>query len=104
MDNRVVVIFEIVNRKERVDLDLPLDITANELVYALNKAYDLQIDMNDNTNCYFQMENPIALLKGNKTLEEYKVRNGSVIYYTRWKWKIIIRLSYKTKVFIERLI
>ena len=83
MDNRVVVIFEMIKRKRKIDIDVPLNITANELVYALNEAYDLKIDVNDNTNCYLQMENPIALLRGNKTLEKYKVRNGSVIYFTR---------------------
>jgi hypothetical protein len=49
---------------------------------ALNSAYDLQIDTSDIKNCYLKAERPIALLRGNKTLEEFGVRNGTIIYYT----------------------
>ena len=28
---------------------------------------------------YLRAENPIALLKGNRTLSEYKIRDGSII-------------------------
>ena len=39
-------------------------------------------------------ENPIALLKGNKSLSEFGLRNGSIINYTEQEigqWKIDIR-------------
>lgn len=77
-----IVIFRIQKRDYMVDLDIPLNISANELVMALNEAYDLQIDTSDVKNCYLKSENPIALLKGNKTLEDYGIRNGSIINYT----------------------
>lgn len=77
-----IVVFEAKEKAICVDLEIPLDITANELVYALNKAYELGIDTTNIKNCYLKAEKPIALLKGNKTLEEYGIRNGSVIYYT----------------------
>lgn len=77
-----IVIFRIEKQNTTVDLEVPLFITANELVMALNSAYDLQIDTSDIKNCYLKAENPIALLRGNKTLEEFGVRNGTVIYYT----------------------
>ncbi len=77
-----VVVFNITKRKISVDLEIPLYITANELVAALNTAYHLGIDTTDIKNCYLKAENPIALLKGNKTLEEFGLRNGSVINYT----------------------
>lgn len=83
MEERATVIFNMTKRKEKVDIDIPLNITAQELVYALNNTFELNIDVNDNANCYFQMENPIALLKGTKTLKKFHVRNGSVIYFTR---------------------
>lgn len=54
---------------------------ANDLVLALNSAYDLGIDTSDIKNCYLKSEYPIALLKGNKTLAEYGIRNGSCIYF-----------------------
>ena len=77
-----IVIFRIEKQNQTVDLEVPLFITANELVMALNSAYDLQIDTSDIKNCYLKAERPIALLRGNKTLEEFGVRNGTVIYYT----------------------
>ena len=46
-------------------------------------AFDLGIDTGDIKNCYFQAERPIALLKGNKSLAEFGVRNGTIIYFTR---------------------
>ncbi len=77
-----IVVFRIVKRKFSADLEIPLNITANELVVALNTAYALGIDTSDIKNCYLKAENPIALLKGNKTLAEFGLRNGSVINYT----------------------
>ena len=77
-----IVVFDAKSKGICVDLEIPLDITANDLVFALNKAYELGIDITDIKKCYLKAEKPIALLKGNKTLEEYGIRNGSVIYYT----------------------
>lgn len=78
----VTVVFSITKRNVVKDIEIPLYITANELVIALNEAYDLNIDTSDVKNCYLKAEKPIALLKGNKTLEEFGVRNGTVIYFT----------------------
>lgn len=78
----VVVIFNILKRKFSVDLEVPIYISANELVAALNTAFELGIDTSDIKNCYLKAENPITLLKGNKTLFEFGIHNGSVIYYT----------------------
>ncbi len=82
MDNSAIIIFKITKRDFEVDLEIPLDISANDLVNGLNTAFDLGIDVSDVKNCYLKAERPIALLKGNKTLEEYGVRNGTIIYYT----------------------
>ncbi len=83
MDNKAVVIFKILKRKKEYDLEIPLDISANDLVAALNTAFDLGIDTGDIKDCYFQAERPIALLKGNKSLAEFGVRNGTIVYFTR---------------------
>ena len=83
MDNKAVVVFKIMKRKKEYDLEIPLDISANDLVAALNTAFDLGIDTGDIKNCYFQAERPIALLKGNKSLAEFGVRNGTIIDFTR---------------------
>lgn len=77
-----IIIFNIVKRKFTVDLEVPLDISANDLVNALNSAYELGIDTSDIKNCYLKMENPISLLKGNKTLSDFGMRNGSIINFT----------------------
>lgn len=77
-----IIILNIKKRNFTVDLEVPLDISANDLVNALNTAYELGIDTSDIKNCYLKAENPIALLKGNKTLAEFGLRNGSVINYT----------------------
>lgn len=77
-----IVIFMAPNKEVEVDLEVPLNITANDLVIALNSAYDLGVDVSNIKECYLKAENPIVLLKGNKTLEEFGIRNGSIIYYT----------------------
>ncbi len=82
MNEKAIVIFNIVNRNFQIDLEIPLNISANELVTALNAAYELGIDTTDVKNCYLKAENPIALLKGNRMLSEFGVRNGTVIYFT----------------------
>ena len=64
------------------DLDVPLDITANDLVKALNVGFHLGINTDKVQNCYLKAENPIVLLRGNRTLAEFGIRNGSIINYT----------------------
>ncbi len=82
MNNKAIIIFNITKKGMSFDLEVPLDISANDLVIALNRAYELGIDTTDIKNCYLKMENPIALLKGNKTLAEFGLRNGSIVNYT----------------------
>lgn len=77
-----IIVFNIQKRNFKVDLEIPLFISANELVFALNAAYELQIDVADIKNCYLKSENPIALLRGNRTLAEFGLHNGSVINFT----------------------
>lgn len=77
-----IIEFVIPKRNFTIDLEVPLFITANELVIALNCAYELGIDTSDINECYLKAENPIVLLRGNKTLAECGIRNGSVINYS----------------------
>ena len=83
----VTVMFQIHNRKQTVDIEVPLNITANELVVGLNAAYDLGIDTTNAKNCYLTAENPIALLKGNRLLSEYGLRNGTIIHFVESRGK-----------------
>lgn len=81
MDEKVIVIFRMVREQREVDIEIPLSITANELIIALNEAYKLQINTENIFECYLKSENPVALLKGNRRLAEYGIREGSVIIF-----------------------
>ncbi len=76
------VVFNMTKRNTVTDIEVPLYISANELVIALNEIYDLKIDTGNIKNCYLKAEKPIVLLRGNKTLADFGVRNGTVIYFT----------------------
>ena len=78
--NRIVVVLHIHKQTKKIDVDIPLDITANELIIGLNEAFEL--GMTNIEECCLKIENPIALVKGNKTLRDYGFRNGTVINYT----------------------
>ncbi len=77
-----IIIFKDKLRDIQADIETPLDITANEFVMAINSAFDLEIDITDIKQCYLKTENPIALLKGNRKLSDFGVRNGTIVYYT----------------------
>ena len=47
------------------------------------RAYDLNLDENNTTECYMACEYPIAFLKGNRTLADFGIRNGSSIIFRR---------------------
>lgn len=82
MEN-VVVIFENKNKKTVDEIEIPLNITANDLIYALNSAYDLKLNSDDVFDYYLCSENPIAFLRGEKQLSDFGLRHGSVIIYKR---------------------
>ena len=52
------------------------------MVVALNTAYELGIDTSDIKRCYLKSENPIALIKGGKTLRQLGIHDGSFINFT----------------------
>ncbi len=80
MDDKAIVIFKKKNDDKGIDIEIPLNITANELIYGLNKALELGIDMEAPEEAYFRMENPIGLIRGDVLLREYGIRNGSILY------------------------
>lgn len=82
MENKALIILKLHKRNMQADLEIPLDITANDLIFALNTAYNLGIDTGNIKNCYLKIENPIALLHGNKALSKYGIRNGTIINFT----------------------
>lgn len=83
MNNKAIVQFINSNTKQNVELEIPINITANDLIIALNEAFDLKMDIDNIFGCYLIAENPIAFLRGNKELSEYGIRNGTKIIFKR---------------------
>ena len=83
MEDKAVIIFKRGQSDEGIDLEIPLTISANELIYGLNEGFHLGINMDNPMECYFKATNPIALLRGERTLKEYGIRNGSTISVDR---------------------
>lgn len=81
MDDRVIIRFVDEKRKIDVDLEVPLEISVNEFVTALNAAYELGIDTDNMKECYLKSEDPIVLLKGSRSLKDFGIRTGSIIRY-----------------------
>ena len=81
--DRFTAVFRWHKKNMQVDIDVPFDISANELIVALNQAFDLGMDTRDLSRCHLKAENPIALLRGNKLLRDYRLREGTVIHFTQ---------------------
>lgn len=83
MGKKIIMQFEREKTGENFDIEIPLHITANELIQALNRGLNLGINLADVSQCYLKTENPIALLKGDITLEEFGLHDGTKICFTR---------------------
>lgn len=83
MAKSIIATLYIHKTNQKTDIEIPLNITANELVVAVNEGFHLGINTNDIKQCYLKTEHPIALLKGNKTIEEFQLHDGTVIHFTR---------------------
>lgn len=83
MEEKAVVIFKRNYTDKGVDIEIPLTISVNELIFGLNEAFKLGLDIGNPAECYMKARNPIALLRGEKTLLDYGIRNGSIIFMDR---------------------
>ncbi|MBQ7780884.1 MAG: hypothetical protein IJ405_02555 [Lachnospiraceae bacterium] len=81
MKDTYILIFENRKTQETFDIEVPKQITANELIVALNQGFWLGMDTNDITNCFLRAKNPIMLIKGDMLLEQCNLHDGSVIWY-----------------------
>lgn len=63
------------------DLEVPLEITANDFIVAMDEVYHLGINRDNLSECYVKTQFPIALIRGSKTLREFGVRNGTVFNF-----------------------
>ena len=66
--------------EKSVDIEAPLDITANEFVLGINAGFNLGLDLNNPDENFLRAENPVALVKGEKNLAELGLRNGTSIF------------------------
>ena len=81
MEDKIIMIFSF--NGENKDIEVPNHITANELIMGLNNGYNLGINMSNPEESYLRAENPVALVKGEKTLEDLGLRNGTTIFFER---------------------
>lgn len=72
-DKKATVILFIRAQNRKIDIEIPLDITADELAHGLGRAFGT--DPPD----HISAENPIVLLKGNRNLRKFNIRNGSML-------------------------
>ena len=83
MKNTIIVLFNDKRSGEQYDLEVPVDITANELIYGLNMGLHLGINLDNVSECYLCTREPIALLRGNTAFEEFGMRDGTIIDFER---------------------
>ncbi|MBQ4221056.1 Uncharacterized ubiquitin-like protein YukD [Butyrivibrio hungatei] len=81
MSDNIIVLFRNSKNNKEIDLEVPGNLTANELIYGLNESFNLGINMDKPKQCFLRADYPKALIRGEKTLEELGIRNGTIIYY-----------------------
>lgn len=79
MKNTATIIFQIPSLKLIKELEVPLSMTGNEFCRALITTYMNVSDEKKLYNCYLKCENPIALIRGMKTLEDFGIHDGSIV-------------------------
>lgn len=81
MSDTAIIIFENRISGESYDIETPLNITANDLIQGLTTAFGLDKLKNSRTESYLKAENPIALIRGNKTLSEIGIHHATTVFY-----------------------
>jgi len=82
VSNRVIITVNLIITGKSYDLEIPLDISATELCTALFEMY-LPEKLGDAKDYFLKIERPIGLIRGDTTLREYGIRNGTIINITR---------------------
>lgn len=81
MNDNIIVLFKNCKLEKEIDLEIPKNLTANELIYGLNDSFNLGINMDKPLQCYLRADYPKALIRGEKTLEELGIRDGTTIFF-----------------------
>lgn len=82
MKDKIIVIVNIPFLNVRDDLEIPVNISAIDLISALSYIYKIPVERSNIFNYYLKADNPKALLRGEKPLIDYGLRDGSEI----WLW------------------
>ena len=85
MDKKAVVQFYHPVKRIPVDLEIPLDVPASELLFGISEAFSLGISEDMIAQCCLKTEDPIALLTDSRTPEECGVHDGTKLYLDRRK-------------------
>ena len=83
MKNTAIIVVNLFKSNKTHNLEVPLDISANELCEALFDIYSPH-SMYDMRQYYLKCEMPLSLLRGEKTLREYGIHDGSTINLDRF--------------------
>lgn len=83
MKENLILNFQNRSTGETFDIEVPIKITANELIVSLNEGLHLGMNLRDATKSFLRAENPIALLKGEALLDEYGLHDGSIIWFEK---------------------
>ena len=78
LSTHAIITVKLINTKESYDLEVPLDISAGELCSALYEMYSAQIQKS-NQQFFLRSERPIALLRGQRSLRDCGIRDGSIV-------------------------
>ncbi len=77
----IVVTVNLIAASQSHDIEIPLDISASELCAAIFELY-LPERLGDMQRYYLKTERPILLIRGERTLREYGLRDGTIINIT----------------------
>ena len=79
MSEKIVAILEIGHEGKYADIEIPLDITANQLIEILNSVYFLEKEKEAGGISGFYCQRPAVFLKGDRKLSEFGLRNGVLL-------------------------
>lgn len=79
MSEKIIAILELDHKGTYVDIEIPLDITANQLVEIVKDVYFLKRDEEADDISGFYCQRPSVFLKGNRKLSEFGLRSGVLL-------------------------
>ncbi|MBQ7149020.1 MAG: hypothetical protein IJR96_09745 [Pseudobutyrivibrio sp.] len=75
------IIIEFCWSDSRTDIEVPLNITCQELIKALNEGIGLGIDVEDTASYSFICDSTGEKLEGEKTLKEFGLLDGQTVSF-----------------------